>query len=127
MKQFVFISLLIIIGGIIVLFISLNISQQQPGCGVIDYEPFCGTANLSEGAYEGKQIFNANCAACHKLDKIMTGPALREMGQKYDTLTIMKFLHGDKTLIKSKGYNISCVHFPQLTEADISNIIKYTR
>ena len=25
----------------------------------------------------GKSLFNANCAACHQLDKKMTGPALR--------------------------------------------------
>src|SRR5690606_12490394 len=25
----------------------------------------------------GKALFNANCASCHKLDKKMTGPALR--------------------------------------------------
>ena len=27
----------------------------------------------------GKSLFNANCAACHKLDKPMTGPALRNV------------------------------------------------
>ena len=26
---------------------------------------------------KGKALFNANCAACHQLDKKMTGPALR--------------------------------------------------
>ena len=26
---------------------------------------------------KGKSLFNANCAACHQLDKKMTGPALR--------------------------------------------------
>ena len=34
---------------------------------------------------------------------------------------------GDKTLIESKGYEYTCTLFPQLTEVDISNIIKYTR
>ena len=28
---------------------------------------------------KGKSLFNANCAACHKLDKKMTGPALRNV------------------------------------------------
>ncbi len=27
----------------------------------------------------GKSLFNSNCAACHKLDKPMTGPALRNV------------------------------------------------
>ena len=109
------------------MFIALK-PYQQPGCGVRDFEPFCGTnAFYDATSAEGKQIFNANCAACHKLDRNMTGPALRAIGQKYDTLTIMKFLQGDKTVIESKGYEYTCNRFPQLTEVDISNIIKYTR
>ncbi len=28
----------------------------------------------------GKQLFNSNCAACHKLDQKMTGPALAVYG-----------------------------------------------
>ena len=32
----------------------------------------------------------------------MTGPALRNIGQKYDTITITNFLHSAKTLIESK-------------------------
>lgn len=126
MKRFAFITLLIIIGGLGVLFISLK-TQQPQVCGVKEFEPFCGTTNLSENASEGKQIFNANCAACHKLDRDMTGPALREIGKKYDTLTIIKFLHGNKTLIKSKGYNNVCVNFPYLTHEEVSNLLKYTQ
>jgi hypothetical protein len=105
----------------------LTTSYQQPGCGLREFEPFCGTINLSENASEGKQIFNTNCAACHKLDRDMTGPALREIGNKYDTLTIIKFLHGNKTLIKSKGYNNVCVNFPNLTYEEVSNLLKYTQ
>ena len=30
----------------------------------------------------GKSLFNANCAACHKLDKKMTGPALRNVEER---------------------------------------------
>ncbi|MCK7591703.1 cytochrome c [Subsaxibacter sp. CAU 1640] len=45
-------------------------------CGTVMPEAFCGTENLSEEAREGRQVFNANCAACHKLDNDMTGPAL---------------------------------------------------
>ena len=31
---------------------------------------------------KGKSLFNANCAACHQLDKKMTGPALRHVEQR---------------------------------------------
>ena len=32
----------------------------------------------------GKKLFNANCAACHKLNKKAVGPALRGVSAKYD-------------------------------------------
>ncbi|NRB84870.1 MAG: cytochrome c [Winogradskyella sp.] len=73
---------------------------------------------------QGKQIFNANCASCHKLDKHMTGPALRNIGQICDTLTNTNFLHSAKSLIESKGYVTSYMYFPKLTETDISNILR---
>ena len=48
------------------------------GCGNETPEFYCGTVSLklTENGRIGKQIFNANCAACHKLNKNMTGPAL---------------------------------------------------
>ena len=126
MKQFAFISLLIIFGGLSILIFVLT-PYQQPGCGVKDFEPFCGTnAFYDEAATEGKRIFNTNCAACHKLDRDMTGPALRNMGRVHDTLTLINFLREDKSLIESKGNYNTCVLFPQLTAKDISNLIKYT-
>lgn len=58
-------------------------------CGTkIDYA-FCGTPNLSEEASEGKSIFNSNCAACHRLDRDATGPALRGT----DSLTYKKWMY----------------------------------
>jgi len=32
----------------------------------------------------GKKLFNANCAACHKLNKKAVGPALKGVSAKYD-------------------------------------------
>ena len=36
----------------------------------------------SDDAENGKKIFNANCAACHKLDKKSIGPALEGVSEK---------------------------------------------
>lgn len=41
-------------------------------------------AMASGDAAAGKALFNAQCAACHKLDAKMTGPALRGVGAKYE-------------------------------------------
>ena len=85
---------------------------------------------------KGKELFNSNCAACHKLDAKMTGPALRGVAQKYDMAWIYKWVRNSSDMIKSGDaaavkisaeYNGSVMTpFPQLTDADIDNIIAYT-
>ena len=46
--------------------------------GLVFLLTFSTALSAQEGdPVNGKAIFNANCAACHKLDKKMTGPALR--------------------------------------------------
>ena len=87
-------------------------------------------------AVKGKEIFNANCAACHKLDAKATGPALRGVGAKYDKAWLYKWIHNSGDLIKSgdaqavkvfeENNKVPMTAFPQLSEADIDNIIAYT-
>ena len=84
----------------------------------------------------GKALFNANCAACHALDKPMTGPALRGVAQKYDIEFLYKWIRNNTELIKAgdptalKIYNENgqkaMTIFPQLSNADIDNILAYT-
>ncbi|WP_284653693.1 c-type cytochrome [Flavobacterium terrisoli] len=84
----------------------------------------------------GKALFGANCAACHALDKKMTGPALRGVKDKYDMAWIYKWVNNSSALIKSGDAKAVKVFeennksvmtaFPQLTTADIDNIIAYT-
>lgn len=76
--------ILIISSGLLILTIGISYvlySFNKPtnlGCGTETPEFYCGTVSpkLTENGRIGKQIFNANCAACHKLNKNMTGPAL---------------------------------------------------
>jgi cytochrome c551/c552 len=44
-------------------------------------------------------LFNANCAACHKLDAKATGPALRGIAAKYEMAWLYKWRTAE--LIKS--------------------------
>jgi mono/diheme cytochrome c family protein len=84
----------------------------------------------------GKGLFNANCAACHKLDAKATGPALRGVADKYDKAWIYKWVKNSADLIKSgdadavkvfeENNKVSMSAFPQLSEADIDNILAYT-
>ena len=87
-------------------------------------------------AAKGKELFNTNCAACHNLDKKMTGPALRGVANKYDKAWLYKWINNSSALIASGDAKAKKVFeennktvmtaFPQLSTADIDNIIAYT-
>ncbi len=85
---------------------------------------------------KGKELFNSNCAACHKLDAKATGPALRGVANKHDMAWIYKWVHNSSELIKSgdaaavklfeENNKSVMTAFPQLSTGDIDNIIAYT-
>jgi cytochrome c2 len=93
-------------------------------------------ASSGGDAAKGKELFNANCAACHKLDAKATGPALRDVISRHEISWIYKWVHNSSDLIKSgdaaavkvfeANNKIPMTSFPQLAEADIDNIIAYT-
>ncbi|UGU14304.1 c-type cytochrome [Sinomicrobium kalidii] len=84
----------------------------------------------------GKQLFNSNCAACHKLDQRMTGPALAGVTDKRDREWLHKWIKNNVALRKSgdpdaiaiyEEYNGAAMNvFPQLSEQDIDDILAYT-
>ncbi|WP_417861226.1 c-type cytochrome [Winogradskyella sediminis] len=90
----------------------------------------------------GKSLFNSNCAACHKLDKPMTGPALRNVEarladeQGLDREWLNAWIRNSSSLIKAgddyankifNEYNgTPMTPFPQLSDQDISDILAYT-
>lgn len=91
---------------------------------------------------KGKSLFNANCASCHKLDKKMTGPALRNVEarladeQGLDRAWLTGWIHNSAGVIASgdayanqifNEYNgTAMTAFPQLSDQDISDILAYT-
>ena len=87
-------------------------------------------------AKAGEALFKANCAACHKLYKPMTGPLLHQVSEKYDREWLYKWIKNSQGLIKSgdplavKVYeengNKVMNSFPALSNADIDNSLAYT-
>lgn len=91
---------------------------------------------------KGKSLFNANCAACHQLDKKMTGPALRNVEARLseteglDRVWLNSWIRNSSAMIKSGDvyankiyaeYNGSAMTaFPQFSDEDIDNILAYT-
>lgn len=84
---------------------------------------------------KGKSLFNAQCAACHKLDKKGVGPALRGVGQRLEREWLYKWIKNSAELIASgdayanqifEEYNRTPMNaFPNLSNADIDDILAY--
>ena len=98
---------------IMMLFYSLlfsNSNNEILECGVVDT-----IVEISKDKREGRKLFNANCAACHKLDKHSTGPALRNIN--LDSLSLQKYLNSER----------HSQRFPQFTTEQLNEILKYTK
>jgi cytochrome c551/c552 len=93
-----------------------------------------GHANPVE---EGKTIFLSRCAACHNVNKAMTGPALAGVDQRRSLEWITKFVHSSQSLIKSGDKDATALYeqfnrvpmpdHPDLTSENIKNIMEYIK
>lgn len=93
---------LIVTIGAFIFLLKFN-EPERLVCGTETPESICGTTpeNLSENGRIGKQIFNANCASCHKLNKNMTGPALA----KTDSTILWNWMTLNNKRIDSSKFN----------------------
>jgi mono/diheme cytochrome c family protein len=116
--------------------LSLSLVSYSQDAAMADV-PVADVAAATGGdAVRGKELFNANCAACHKLDAKSTGPALRNVAEKYEKEWLYKWIHNSAELIKSGDAQAVKVYeennktpmtaFPQLSTTDIDDILAYT-
>lgn len=101
---------------------------------------FCGTIspiddNLGENI-NGEKLFRNNCAACHSTtDETLVGPGLRDVSERRPLKWIVKWVHNPQKVIKSgdkyanelyyKFNQAQMTPYPNLTEKDIIDILKY--
>ncbi|MCF6348283.1 MAG: c-type cytochrome [Flavobacteriaceae bacterium] len=113
-----------------------NKPEAKPEVGVAIATSAAALGIDSLQVVKGKNIFNANCAACHKLDKKLIGPALGKMIDKRSEDWLKAWIK-DNAALRASGdadaiaifdeYNGSpMTAFPQLSDADIEAIIAYT-
>jgi len=123
-------------------FTTIGISQDAPTAEDLDTREQAG---LEEAAQEatpsggdaaaGKDLFNSLCAACHKMDNASIGPALRGVTDRRDTQWLHEWIKnspamvaaGDPTAVAlfAEYNNVAMPPFPQLSDADIDNILAY--
>ena len=88
-------------------------------------------------AQDGKALFNANCASCHKIDKDLTGPALLDIEKRWSSKDLLKtwiknwpdaVKTGDPYAVKIKDWSPAPMsQFNALQDADIEAILTYIR
>lgn len=84
----------------------------------------------------GRKLFNAQCAACHKLDRRLVGPAMAGITERRSQEWLIRWIRnnaelrasGDKDAIAVyEEYNRSAMPaFPLLSDQDILDILAYT-
>jgi len=95
------------------------------------------TVTAQEGdPVNGKKLFNTHCAACHKLDKKLIGPALEGVSERHSREWLQSWIKDSQALIKSgdedaiaifEEYNkVPMMSFPFLSDQDVDDIVAYT-
>ena len=119
-------------------FTSFSQTTPPPAAAKMAATPVAAAAVAPSGgdAVAGKALFNGNCAACHNLDRKMTGPALRGVTGRHAKEWFYPWIANSSALIKSGDpdavklwaeYKPSVMTaFPQLSKQDVDNILAYT-
>ncbi len=89
-------------------------------------------------AQDGKALFSQNCAACHAIDKKLTGPALLGVQDRWpDQKKLYSWIKNNQAFLKTgdpyannlyNEFNKTAMNlFPNLTDAEIGAILKYIK
>ena len=118
-KQHSQLSRFVIISLAFLLFFSLNLSAQE-----------ADVAN-------GEKLFKTVCAACHKLDKKLVGPALKGITEIREQDWLIAWIKDSPAMIESgdklaiqvfeENNKLPMIANPQLSDQDIIDILEYTK
>jgi len=108
-----------------VIFFSCQNGQSSPAARV----------SMEPASVNGKALFEAQCASCHKPDVDMTGPALKGALSRWpDKQTLYDFIRNPTNVIQRDKYALALYEkwnrtnmlpFPHLTDAEIDAILLY--
>jgi len=115
--------------------------KTASGIGVEKNVSIDGGAVMNDAIYVtgetavGKSLFQANCARCHLIDKRMTGPALMGVKQRWsDSTALYTWIRNSQEFLSTgdpyanemfREYKSIMPAFPQLSDADIKEILFY--
>lgn len=95
------------------------------------------TSTAAPPVDDGKKIFTTRCAACHNVNRDLTGPALAGVHERRPIEWIISFVRSSQTLVKSgdktavalfeKFNKVPMPDHPDLTPDNIKNIVEYIK
>ncbi|MFV0237169.1 MAG: c-type cytochrome [Flavobacteriales bacterium] len=84
---------------------------------------------------KGETIFNNQCASCHRMDRKLVGPSLKNVTKRHPKKWLFSFISDNQTLIQNKDssalsiwleYNKSPMpNFKHLTKKELENLYYY--
>ncbi len=86
---------------------------------------------------EGEEIFDTQCAACHRMERKLVGPSLKDITKRHDKKWLLSFIVDNQKLIQKKDsaalsiwieYNKSPMpNFKHLTEKELEDLYYYLK
>lgn len=113
-----------------------GIAQEKAADSASAKQPEAASASSELGdPAAGKSLFNSLCAACHKPYDKLIGPALNGVTSRHSKEWIHSWVHNNQELIANGDAEAVAIYeefnktampvFPQLSTADIDNILAY--
>ncbi len=85
-----------------------------------------GTSELkAQDVAKGADLFKANCASCHKLDKKMVGPALSGVAERREQEWLFSWIRNSQDLIKA-GDEQAVAIFEEFNESPMTAFMHFT-
>jgi cytochrome c551/c552 len=89
----------------------------------------------AQDAKEGKTLFQQKCTSCHAIDKVVVGPALKDVSKRHEEEWLIKWIRNSQAMVAAgdkqavalfEGHNnLVMTAFPDLSDDQIKNILTF--
>ena len=89
----------------------------------------------AQDAKEGKTLFQQKCTSCNAIDKVVVGPALKDVSKRHEEEWLIKWIRNSQAMVAAgdkqavalfEGHNnLVMTAFPDLSDDQIKNILTF--